>query len=268
MAIVSPLALRIDTIWALVATWGLGSVVAALIAGSGLPIGRSGQSSALTWFRDDALPFGRWLAVQEGAFLLGLYGLTLALTGILGPADVGGLRAADSVFAPLSLLSPALVLVGLPALSRAASESFESALRLATAISVGCVALTLAYAVLMVVAGERILEALFGGDFHEYGSLALSMSMWQVLLAAGIGFSILLRAERAGRRIVVISAMFAATTFGASTALAEAYGVHGAVWGLSAGAFVGTSLVIWSSFRGVGSKSSDDSRGSGATPPL
>jgi len=126
-----PLAVSIGEIWAVVGAWGLGGLVAASLAGAVMRITPASPSVARTWFVGTAFPFGRWLLLQEGSFVIGFYGLVLLLTPILGATGLGGLRAAETIFAPMSLLAPALVVVGLPAVSRALSRSDDSAIKLA-----------------------------------------------------------------------------------------------------------------------------------------
>jgi O-antigen/teichoic acid export membrane protein len=245
----APIAARIDSTWAVVSAWGAGSVVAAMLGvlwARGLP---SRLPVAWAWFRSVALPFGRWLALQEGSFVIGFYGLVVILTAILGAADVGGLRAADSVFAPFTLLAPALMLAGLPAVSRSVAVSRAKALQLAAAISAFCVLLILAYSAVMFLAGDTVLPAVFGDDFEPYVHLVVPMSVWQIALGAGLGFAILLRAEQRGRAILVSGTAMLAASLLASPLLAAAAGVEGAVWGLGIGAAVGTVFSIYLALR-------------------
>src|SRR5439155_1001203 len=139
-------------------------------------------------------------------------------------------------FAPFTLLAPALALAGLPAASRALAHSEKSAALLAVKLSSLCVGVTIAYSALMLVAGTRILTAVFGSSFDSYGDLVVPMAAWQIMLAVGVGFGILLDAERRGRAIVVVGSTAMAVSFAASTILATVAGVRGAVWGLAAGA--------------------------------
>jgi O-antigen/teichoic acid export membrane protein len=236
-------AIQIETDWAVVASWGLGSVVAAGLAAVWSRAIPTPFRASWEWFRQSALPFGRWLAMQEGLFVLGFFGLYMALAGILGVDDLGGLRAAETVFAPFTLLAPALTLAGLPAISRAFAHSHAKARRLGAMVSGFSVALTLAYAGLMLVAGPRILTVLFGDDFEPFTGLVVPMSMGQVALGAGLGFGMVLQAEQRGRAVLLAGTVFVLTSLGASIYLATEAGLDGAVWGLS-GAAVVTSLVV------------------------
>jgi O-antigen/teichoic acid export membrane protein len=237
-------ALEIDAAWAVVASWGLGSAVAAAIGYLSIRPSSVAAVVAWRWFRTKAFPFGRWLVGQEGVFVLGFFGLYLSLAALLGVDDLGGLRAAESVFAPFTLLAPALTLAGLPALSRAASESHRLATRRAVLVSATGVVFTLAYAGLMLLVGPSLLTSLFGADFDPYTGLLVPMSVGQVALAAGLGFGILLKAEQRGGEVLLSGVVFVTASLVASLSLATQDGIEGAVWGLSAGAAVLAALVI------------------------
>jgi O-antigen/teichoic acid export membrane protein len=173
---------------------------------------------------------------------VGFYVIVVLLTTILGAHGVGGLRAADAVFAPFTLLAPALMLAGLPAVARQLASSREDALKLAAGISVASIAATGVYAALMLVFGPRLITLVFGRSFESYADLLLPVSVQQFVLAAGIGFAIFLRAEQRGRAIVVTGVAMVITSLVGSTTLASLAGPSGAVWGLCIGAAVASTL--------------------------
>jgi O-antigen/teichoic acid export membrane protein len=244
MVVCAILASKTDAVWVVVASWGLGSVVAATLGVVWMGAVPLSPSASRDWFCRIALPFGRWLALQEGSFVLGFFGLYMALTAILGVADLGGLRAAESVFAPFTLLAPALSLAGLPALSRALAVSHERAVRLAVVISGTAVLVTLAYTGLMLAGGSLILTGLFGEEFKRYDALVIPMSAGQIALATGVGFAILLHAEQRGRANLVAGLAMVLTSLSASIFLAVRAGIEGAVWGMALGAAVASVVLI------------------------
>jgi len=251
LLVCAPFAARIGETWAAVGAWGLGGLVAACLGGAAMRIKPAAPSFARTWFLETAFPFGRWLFLQEGSFVFGFYGLVLLLTPILGATGLGGLRAAETVFAPMSLLAPALVVVGLPAVSRALSRSHESAMKLAAGISGACVLLILVYSGVMVVAGPSILTQVFGDAFEPYGDLVVPMSIWQLTLAIGLGFTILLRGQQRGKVLLLSGTSMALTALVVSPVAAALGGVRGAVWGYISAAAVYGLLVVWFGLRGV-----------------
>jgi O-antigen/teichoic acid export membrane protein len=216
------------------------------------------SARAAEWFVRVALPFGRWLVVGEVIVNVGGYALVVTLTSIVGASDVGGLRAAETIFAPFSLLAMALSLPGLPAMSRALARGRGEAIRLAWTISVSGVLVTLAYLAVVLVAGTWVLTALFGASFEEYGSLIVPMSLWQLLLTIQVGFTILLRAQLRGSALALASASTVGVTLACATMLATAWGIGGAVWGMCVGVGVGCAVVIGLSIRSPSSAEADD----------
>lgn len=247
-----PMANEVRHAWAVVASWGLGAVGAAGLAL--VPTGYRHARSIRAWFRRRAFPFGRWLVLQESAYQGGSYALVAALTVILGSSGVGGLRAAETVFAPFSLLSRAAALPGLPAVTRALGRSHAEAVRLAAAISLGVVTLTLAYLVLMIATGGSVLALLFGEEFTRFRTLLVPLSVWQVALAATLGFGILLTAQRRGRALLASSIAGISSTLGASSVLASMAGVEGAAWGLAIGTTLGGACAIGLAIRPAGTE--------------
>ena len=244
----APFAVWIGEVWAVVGAWGVGAIVAASLGAVATRVKPAPFLSAQKWFVHTAFPFGRWLVLQEGSFVIGFYGLVLLLTPIIGAAGLGGLRAAETIFAPMSLVGPALVLVGLPAVSRAVARSRESAVRLAVGISGACGVLIVVYAIVMIVAGSRILTLVFGDSFASYDALVIPMSLWQLALATGLGFTILLRAEQRGRALLLAGTSMAVIALVLSPVAAHVGGVEGAVWGYVAGAVAHLLFVSWFAF--------------------
>jgi hypothetical protein len=250
LLVCAPVAAGVDSVWAVVGAWGLGAAIAALSAAAAVRATPAPLSVMRTWFFEVAFPFGRWLALHEGALAVSLFGLVVILTGILGAAGVGGMRAADSIFAPFTLLGPALLLAALPPVSRVYARSHGSAVRLAIGVSVGSVFLTLIYSAVMLVAGSYLLTAFYGGSFEPYADLVVPMSAWQLVVAAGYGFGILLLAEKRGKQLFVTGILASVTALIASPSLADVSGVRGAVWGLAIAAAVGSALAAYFSIRG------------------
>jgi O-antigen/teichoic acid export membrane protein len=258
LLVLAPVAAGVDSVWVVVGAWGIGAAIAALTAAASVGVSPARLSVMRTWFFEVAFPFGRWLALQEGVLALSLFGLVLILTRILGTAGVGGMRAADSIYAPFTLLGPALLLAALPPVSRAHARSQRDAVRLAIGISGGSVFLTVIYAAVMLVAGSSLLIAFYGGSFEPYADLVVPMCAWQLALAAGYGFGILLLAEKRGKQLFVTGALVSVTLLVASPALAEVYGVRGAVWGFAIAATVGGALAACLSIPASRSESAAD----------
>lgn len=218
---------------AVVAAWGVGYVPGVLVALVALRprVERFGDS--LGWLRGDAWRLGRWLAARELAYQLAVYATVLALAIVLGPGDLGGLRAAETVFSPFSFVAAAFVLPALPILSQALAGSRKGARTLAVKISAVALAGCLVYALVMFATGSWLLTTLFGSDFAPYEDLVWPYAVSQLALASSMPFGVLLTAERRGRDVFVIGLVLSSTILVLPTLLAIPWGVVGAAWGFA-----------------------------------
>jgi O-antigen/teichoic acid export membrane protein len=241
MALGLPLALASDSEWAILAGWGLGASVGAVLGFYQARVWPARLPEAWRWWRNHEWPFARWLAgggvIQAG----GGQAVVLVLAAFLGPSAVGALRAAQAVFAPLTLLASAASLPGLPALSRALDESVVEARKLAARLSVVLLGLTLVYLLLAGAARDLLLGGLFGQSFARYDWLVFPVGAQQVVLAGGIGFMLLLKARLKGRVLAWNRAVGTLATVLFVVLGAWLGGLAGGAWALMAGTAV-TSL--------------------------
>ena len=244
MIALAALAALAPTEWRVVAAWGGGAACGAVVALVQLREMPAPPRAALRWWHAEVWPFGRWLGAEATVYN-GIYWATaLTLAGVLGAAGLGGLQAAQSLFAPLSLLSAAVTLPGLPALTRAVSASFGPAFRLAVQISGLVIVLALAYLLLAATAGGSLLGLAFGHDFEAYANILHPIGVWQLTAAVAIGFQLLLRALQRGRALFLTRVVASVASFTAITLLAVAYGTEGAAWGYVVGAAVESSAYV------------------------
>ena len=231
----------------IVAAWGLGmtgGAVAALFLSSAIPAGPRG---AWRWFRWDALPFGRWLACATALFTTSTYVVLVVLSTILGPAAVGGYRAIESAFSPLSLVAVGLTNPGVRELRDADDTGGE--LRIAAALGGVAAATTGAYA-LVLSNWEHGLMRLLGSQFEPYLFLVAPIAIGQMILALPLGFSLLLKVKRRGRLYLPIG-LLSPLAAAVSAPIAAVYGgleaaawaialsnVLSATWAISAAVFV------------------------------
>jgi hypothetical protein len=184
----------------LVAAWGVGagSGVAVLVPYAARP---AQLRTAVRWGREEAFGLGRWLAASTLVHSAGYYALFVGLSSLLGPSAVGGYRAIESVFSPLSLLAPGLSNPGVRTMQLQRDRG-QRLLR--TALAIGGVAsvVTLAFSATLWFS-EDLVFAIYGDEFATYSSLIPPVAFHQVLLASGIGFSLLLRVMRQGSTIFV-----------------------------------------------------------------
>ena len=247
MAASVPFAFAAESDWAVVACWGVGA-----LAGASVALGQLGWrpirfGRAVTWWKLDARPLGGWLGAQAFLYNGVSYATVLLLAGILGSSDYGGLRAVQSVYAPLSLLGPALALPGLPLVSRLVVDARSRALRVAAQFAAVITAVTTAY-VVAVYAVPDVLSFFFGEEFAEFRSIIIPIGLWQILAAPAFGLTLFLKAEQRGRTLLWLTTFYAVVYLVLTVALGSAFGLTGAAWG-AVGAGVASVAALMFIFR-------------------
>jgi O-antigen/teichoic acid export membrane protein len=251
-----PVAIATKQEWAVMGAWGFGAALGA-IAGFIQARGRPEHPGhAWHWWRTVVWPFGRWLGLESVLLSVQSQAVVFLLGWLLGTGGLGGLRAAEAIFAPMTLLGPALDLPGLPAVSRALAESAAAARR--RAVQISGMALTVVAAYLLVVGLWRreVLTIVFGAAFASFGRLVVPIGVGQLLYAGAIGFSLLLKAERRGRALVGSRILSSVSSLLLLLYLGSRYGVMGASWGLALGTGLGwvSVTVLALRHRGVASE--------------
>jgi O-antigen/teichoic acid export membrane protein len=233
---------------AVVAAWGCGAAAAALLGFLQARIAPAPVANAVAWWRE-AWPFSRWLGLESVYYAAGSAAVALVLNAVIGPAAIGGLRAAQSLFAPLSLLTPAITLPGLPAMAKALVRSPTAAFSLARRLSLAVMALTAVYVVFMVTVGSALMPLIFGGSFEQYRELALPIGLWQEIGAAGAGFTLLLTAWQRGKELFVARVVESTAIVVLLAVLAARFGLQGAAWAYVGGAALGAAGLIGFALR-------------------
>jgi O-antigen/teichoic acid export membrane protein len=186
---------------------------------------------------------GRWLAAGSIIFTAGTQGLIIVLVPIVGAAALGGLRAVQTIFAPLTLLAPALSLPVFPHLSRMVGESESRAGSYAARIGAIAAALTGLYVVGAAAVGSFLLGRLFGAEFQEFTSLIWPVGLGQLAVAGTLGFSMLMKAQRRGRAFLICLSIGSLSALVFAVGLAVVSGIEGAAWGMAIGAALGAAAV-------------------------
>jgi O-antigen/teichoic acid export membrane protein len=245
MAIAAPVAWELRTGWAVVGCWGFGATLAAVLGLLQTRAAPAPLRATWRWWSRDAWPLGRWLTAEGVVYMAGSQARLFALVGILGTAAIGGLRAAATIFGPLTLLRPAIALPGLPWITRAQAASPSRAVRLAAKLGGGLLALTMLYVLALGTRRAQVLSLLFGGSFGRYGNLLLPIGVEQMAGALGIGFSLLLKARRRGGPILWSQTVGQGTALVLASALALSSGLTGAAWGQAGAAVFETLSLAW-----------------------
>jgi O-antigen/teichoic acid export membrane protein len=271
MVITAPLVLAFESPWAVMACWGLGALTGMVLGFCQTRLLPETLTSAVRWWRSQAWPLGRWLGAGGIVYSLGAQGLIFLLAFILDARALGGFRAVESIFAPLSLLGPALALPGLPAVSRRVSSSINEARRLSIRLGAAAVLLTGAYFAITAMNHERLLAMVFGASFEGFGNLVWPIGLKQLLIAPTIGFNILLLAQKRGKALLLSQLIAALSMLSFSPWLAGMYGAVGAAWGnaLAAGlqaVMITVCALAWSGSMGLEEAGTRPRRDDGSQP--
>jgi O-antigen/teichoic acid export membrane protein len=232
MAVTLPLAWALKTEWAVMAVWGLGACAGALLGFRQTRLAPASLRDAWRWWREDAWPFGRWNTAAAMVLNVGWYNAAaFVLAAIIGARALGGFRAVESIFAPLSLIAPAIALPGLPAVARAYAVDVRQAKGLVIRLSSLAVAISLVFFAVLFLGGWQVLPLLFGPRFRRYQELVPALATSQIFAAAGIGFPLLIKVQQRGRFLFVARLAVTAAGLGIIVATALRYGLMGAAWG-------------------------------------
>jgi O-antigen/teichoic acid export membrane protein len=265
MVLTAPFAWFLDTDWASAACWGSGAFAAALLGFAQTHIRSEAPLRAFSWWWKRLWPFGRWLGVEGIVYAASASVTVFLLNGILGAKALGGLRAAQSLLAPLTLLLPAISLPGLPAVARQVASSPRGAIGLAARLSCAVSTFAALYGAAMVFLGGSLIRLVFGTSFSAYGHLAPPIAVWQVVAGVGVGFNLFLTAQRRGRDLLLIGVAGSVGSLVFVPLLGWADGVTGAAWGYSLYAGAATALSAALAFRSYRFASRAEGLRAGAT---
>ena len=230
MAVTAPIAVAANSDWLVVGCWGLGSATGAVVALWQIRWRPTGLRRAIGWWKTDARRLAGWLGTQALLYNVVSYVTVLALAGVLGAHDYGGLRAVQSAFAPLTLLGPALALPGLPLVSRLIGPEPRRALRVSAEIAGLITAVTALYVVALYVIPD-VLGFLFGPGFVEFRDIMIPIGLGQILLAPSFGLTLFLKAAQRGRTLLWLGTLNAVVYLVLTITLGAVFGITGAAWG-------------------------------------
>lgn len=244
-----PLAWRLSEPWAIVSSWGLGATSAGVVGFVQMRAIPRQVWASMKWWRREAASLGGWLAIETGFLALGSHGAVFLLALVISPSGLGGMRAVQSIFAPLTLIGPAIALPGLPALLAALRRSSRDARAMATRLSLVACSLTGLYMAVFLVAPGRLLTLVYGDGFSRFVDLVVPIAVGQMAHAGAAGYILLLKADRRGRVLAMARAVGTVFALALAGFLAERNGVLGAAWGLASGVVVSTVLIMFGSRR-------------------
>lgn len=228
MIIAIPLTLKAGTAWAVTACWGLGALAGAVFVLAQLQVRPVRIGNAARWWLNEAWPFGRWLFVGAVSYSLLSYATVVALLWLIGTDGFGGIRAVQSLFAPLTLLGPAITLAGLPFVARTITRDPSVAARSCALLAGLVTGATVLYLVVAYYSG--LLSLVFGSDFASFGSIVVPIGLSQLIAAPASGIILYLTAAQRGRAVTAASTLNAALLLAFSFVLARLFGTNGAAW--------------------------------------
>jgi O-antigen/teichoic acid export membrane protein len=173
---------------------------------------------------------------------------------LLGPAALGGLKAAQAlVTGPSLVLIQAGGSVGLPEASRALAEQGAAGLRrvrrlvtIVAACSVGLIA------VVVVVAGRPLLSAIYGPSFASLHTTAVLIALSVTISAVGLGPILALKALRVTRPLLSVQFIAVLVLIAAALALTGPFATNGTAMASVLSSIVLTVLLVRALSRAEG----------------
>jgi O-antigen/teichoic acid export membrane protein len=239
-----PVALTYESDWVIAATWGAGAAAGALLGIWQIKLKPSGPLHAIEWWKRELRYLGTWLAIQNLVFTAGAQLTVVLLAAQLGARDLGGIRAVDVVFAPMTLVGEAFSFPGVPMVARALARSAAEARRWAWRLSAAAGLVVGAYLAVATPFSRLILTHLFGPEFAVFTAIVVPVALAQLARASSTGFAILLKADRRVHAITVSRGLTTGLALVLGPALAARYGLVPAVWGTEIGLIIGSSATI------------------------
>jgi O-antigen/teichoic acid export membrane protein len=188
--------LGLHSAFAVISAWGLGAAVAAaygLRQFSVRPSVRGGR--AYLWSR---WPTSRWLAGERGASWGGMQLYLIVAGAILGPAALGGIKAAQGlVMGPTALVVNGAGSFGLPEATRQLAErGWKGMIRITRLVTAAGVSVSALCAVAVLFAAPTLLRVLYGPAFVPYAPSARLFAIAVAIAAFGVGPMLTLTATR------------------------------------------------------------------------
>ncbi len=150
---------------------------------------------------------------------------------ILPPADVGGLRAAESLMGPSVVIKLSGGNIGLPTMTRSYRQSgYSGLMAVANRFTFWVSGAQWLYCLVMVLIGPQLMVVLYGDEFSDYGWLIYVLSLQYAITATHFGQSIAVKVAEMARQMWVMRLFVSLTTLPISVFLAARFGLVAVVW--------------------------------------
>jgi O-antigen/teichoic acid export membrane protein len=219
--------LGLHSVFAVVSAWGLGAAVAAVYGLRQFSVRPSiSGGGAFLWCR---WPTSRWLAGERAASWGGSQLYLIVAGAMLGPAALGGLKAAQGlVIGPTNVVINAGGSFGLPEATRQLAErGWSGMVRITRFVTGAGSAAAAACAIVVLLAAPTLLRVLYGPEFVTYASSARIFAVSIVVLSFGIGPILTLTATRRVVPLFIVQLARLAVSVALTWVLAATYGVTG-----------------------------------------
>jgi O-antigen/teichoic acid export membrane protein len=244
MVLILPFAWAHPSDWSVAAAWGGGAAVAALFGWTQVRLRPSSVAEATEWWRRDIRRLGWWFGAENLITSAGGQVSVFLLALVLTASDLGGIRVAQVVFAPMTLVGEAFFLPGVPIMTRALAVSLPEARRWAWRLGLGALLLIGLYYAVVIPLGSEVLARVFGPQFTKFTELVAPVVVGQIFAALALGFAIMLRADQRVHAVVFSRVVTMTLSLVLGPLFAVWYGVLGAVWGLGISMIAGWLVVI------------------------
>lgn len=175
-------------------------------------------------------PMSRWLASMSLTDWGAQQGYLIVVGAILGPAALGGLKAAQMLVAgPAGVLIQAGGSIGLPEASRAYSDQgWPGLMRVARVVTIAGFASLASVAVVVFVWGGKLLTVVYGNSFAGLHTASMLIAVGFLLVAFDLGPVLVLKATRHTLQVFFVEVVYMIASLTSVTVLSLMYGINGA----------------------------------------
>lgn len=210
-----------------ITAWGAGGAAGALLGLWQFSV-RPTAPRAKT-FLQERWAISRWLLAQFATGWASGQAYLVLAGAVLGPAALGGLRAAQTLMAPSSVLATAAGSLGLPEASRAFCDTGWKGLeRVAHRMAVACMVGVGAIGVIVLAAAPHLLQLLYGPGFAQFAPAARVYAAALILLSLVGPAETVVTVTRMTRSLLTPRLANVALTLTALLVLGPRFGVTGA----------------------------------------
>jgi O-antigen/teichoic acid export membrane protein len=232
-----------ESIFLITGAWGIAAALAALIGIMQTGI-RPTPFATVAWFyetRDLNVRMGLDFALNMGAVNLAIF----LVTGLVGLAGAGALRAAQVLLGPLNLLSAGISAFVLPILSRRAGNGRILPFAALTSLASGAIAGT--WVAILVLLPDSVGVEILGESWAGAHSVMIGSGIVSLAVAFVVGASLGLKALRRADQMLRVTFIQAPIMLGLGALGAWQWGAPGAAYGFAIAQVFGL-VVCWSIF--------------------